>query len=85
MSLVRHGLADKALWLTDGGFALLRGHDLDMAVAPDSRGHGDGRALAEAAIDRAPRRSDGLVARRPSGGGRAGRRVRVLGHAGRCG
>ena len=56
MSLVRHGLADNALWLTDDGFALVRGHDLDVAVAPDARGHGEGRALAEAALDRAPRR-----------------------------
>ena len=54
MSLVRHGLADNALWLTDDGFALVRGHDLDLAVAPDARGHGEGRALAEAALTGAP-------------------------------
>jgi mycothiol synthase len=50
MSLVRHGLDDKALWLAEDGFALVRGHDLDVAVAPDARGHGEGRALVEAAL-----------------------------------
>jgi mycothiol synthase len=54
MSLVRHGLADNALWLTDDGFALVRGHDLDVAVAPDARGHGEGRALTEAALTQRP-------------------------------
>ncbi len=54
MSLVRHGLDDKALWVAEDGFALVRGHDLDVAVAPDGRGHGEGRALAEAALTDAP-------------------------------
>jgi len=49
MSL-RHGLGDHSLWVVDAGFALLRGADLDLAVAPDARGHGVGTALAEAAL-----------------------------------
>ena len=54
MSLAHHGLAANALWLAEDGFAVLRGHDLDVAVAPDSRGRGDGRALVEAALAEAP-------------------------------
>ena len=38
------------LWTTDDGFALLRGHVLDLAVAPDARGQGEGRALVEAVL-----------------------------------
>ena len=56
MSLAHHGLAANALWLAGDGFAVLRAHDLDVAVAPDSRGHGDGRALVEAALAEAPAR-----------------------------
>jgi mycothiol synthase len=54
MSLAHHGLSTYALWVADDGFALLRGHDLDLAVAPGARGHGTGRALAEAALADAP-------------------------------
>jgi mycothiol synthase len=36
------------LWLGDGGFALLHGQILDLAVHPDSRGKGVGTALAAA-------------------------------------
>ena len=56
MSLAHHGLAANAVWLADDGFAVLRGHDLDVAVAPDSRGRGEGRALVEAALAEAPAR-----------------------------
>ena len=59
MSLAHHGLAGKVLWLARDGFALLRGPDLDVAVAPDRRGQGAGRALVEAALTEAP---SGVVA-----------------------
>ena len=49
---LRHG--GHPLWVADGGFALLRGTDLDLAVVPDRRGHGVGTALAEAALAEAP-------------------------------
>ena len=48
------GLSRKALWLADEGFALLRGPNLDAAVAPGSRGRGQGHALVEAALAQAP-------------------------------
>jgi len=56
MSLARDGLADASLWV-DGpdGFALLRGHGLDLAVRPGARGRGLGTALARAALAQAPR------------------------------
>jgi mycothiol synthase len=54
MSLAHRGLDGNVLWLADEGFALLRGHDLDVAVAPSARGHGTGRALVEAALAEAP-------------------------------
>ena len=54
MSLTHHGLSGKALWLADAGFALLRGHDLDLAVSPTARGHGLGRRLVEAALADGP-------------------------------
>jgi mycothiol synthase len=54
MSLAHRGLAGNALWLVDAGFALLRGRDLDAAVAPESRGRGRGRALVGAALTEAP-------------------------------
>jgi mycothiol synthase len=56
MSLRHRGLAGNALWLTEAGFALLRGSDLDVAVAPDARGGGQGTALVEAALGAAPDR-----------------------------
>jgi mycothiol synthase len=54
MSLAHRGLDGNTVWITEAGFALLRGHDLDVAVAPDARGHGDGRALVAAALAEAP-------------------------------
>ncbi len=56
MALAHRGLTDQAVWLhADDGFALLRGHDLDLAVAPAARRTGIGAALAEAALAEAPR------------------------------
>ncbi len=54
MSLAHGDPAAHAIWATPDGFALLRGRDLDLAVAPDARGRGSGRALAEAALAVAP-------------------------------
>ena len=54
MSLAHQVLAESALWVAETGFALLRGHDLDVAVAPGSRGRGVGTALVEAALADAP-------------------------------
>ena len=54
MSLAHRGVDGNALWLADGGFALLRGHDLDVAVAPGARGRGEGRARVAAALEEAP-------------------------------
>jgi mycothiol synthase len=50
LQLKYRGLRDASLWLGDGGFALLHGQILDLAVHPDSRGKGIGTALAEAAL-----------------------------------
>jgi mycothiol synthase len=50
LQLKYRGLRDASLWLGDGGFALLHGQILDLAVHPDSRGKGVGTALAEAAL-----------------------------------
>jgi mycothiol synthase len=54
MSLAHRGLHGNTLWLSDDGFALLRDHDLDVAVAPDARRRGEGRDLVEAALAQAP-------------------------------
>jgi mycothiol synthase len=55
MLALRHGLEGVKLWRYDDvGFALLRGKDLDLAVAPASRGRGVGGALARAAMEAAP-------------------------------
>jgi mycothiol synthase len=51
MSLAHRGLDGNALWVVEDGFALLRGHDLDLAVAPDGRGRGAGTALVGAALE----------------------------------
>jgi mycothiol synthase len=49
--LKHHGLVGSTLWLTGGdGFALAHGSAVDLAVAPDARGTGLGRALAAAAL-----------------------------------
>jgi mycothiol synthase len=50
LQLKHRGLTDAALWLADGGFALLHGQVLDLAVHPDARGAGLGTALARAAL-----------------------------------
>jgi mycothiol synthase len=51
LQLKYRGLRDASLWLGDGGFALLHGQILDLAVHPDSRGKGVGTALAAAVAD----------------------------------
>jgi mycothiol synthase len=51
---LRNAQAGLVLWVADRGFALLRGGDLDLAVAPEARGHGIGSALAAAALAVAP-------------------------------
>ncbi len=50
LQLKYRGLRDAALWLGDGGFALLHGQILDLAVHPESRNRGTGTALARAAL-----------------------------------
>jgi mycothiol synthase len=50
LQLKYRGLRDASLWLGDGGFALLHGEILDLAVHPDARGQGTGTALAAAAL-----------------------------------
>jgi mycothiol synthase len=50
LQLKYRGLRDASLWLGDGGFALLHGQILDLAVHPDARGAGVGTALAGAAL-----------------------------------
>jgi mycothiol synthase len=50
LQLKHRGLRGASLWVGDDGFALLRGHVLDLAVHPDSRGRGTGTALAGAAL-----------------------------------
>jgi mycothiol synthase len=46
-----HGLAGGALWLAGAdGFALAHAGSVDLAVAPDARGRGLGRELADAAL-----------------------------------
>jgi len=52
---LRHGLGSTRLWTYDDvAFALLRGADLDLVVAPASRAQGLGTALARTAIAAAP-------------------------------
>jgi mycothiol synthase len=50
LQLKYRGLRDASLWLGDGGFALLHGQILDLAVHPESRNRGTGTALARAAL-----------------------------------
>jgi mycothiol synthase len=55
MALAGTGLDGATLWVHgEDGFALLRGHGLDLAVRPDARGAGVGTALARAALADAP-------------------------------
>lgn len=46
LRLRHHGLDGIGHWVDGRGFALRRGTELDLAVAPDHRGQGHGRALA---------------------------------------
>lgn len=50
LQLKYRGLRDASLWLGEGGFALLHGEILDLAVHPGSRGRGAGTQLARAAL-----------------------------------
>jgi mycothiol synthase len=50
LQLKYRGLRDASLWLGSGGFALLHGQILDLAVHPDSRGQGVGTELARLAL-----------------------------------
>jgi mycothiol synthase len=51
LRLKNHGLEGAGLWLAGGdGFALAHGSAVDLAVAPEARGAGLGRELAEAAL-----------------------------------
>jgi mycothiol synthase len=50
LALGHDDLRGGALWVAADGFAFLRGHDLDLAVAPAARRTGVGAALAEAAL-----------------------------------
>jgi len=49
LRLKNHGLAGVGAWVSENGFALRRGHELDVAVAPSARGRGLGARLAQAA------------------------------------
>lgn len=49
LRLKHHGLDGLDAWVTRDGFALRRGEDVDLAVAPEARGHGTGGALARLA------------------------------------
>jgi mycothiol synthase len=55
LQLKYRGLRDASLWLGEGGFALLHGQILDLAVHPESRGRGVGTELARAALAAADR------------------------------
>jgi mycothiol synthase len=50
LQLKYRGLRDASLWLGDGGFALLHGQILDLAVHPEARGKGIGTELAQLAL-----------------------------------
>jgi mycothiol synthase len=55
MALAHTGLDGAALWVHgDDGFALLRGHGVDLAGRPDARGAGVGTALALSVLAEAP-------------------------------
>jgi mycothiol synthase len=56
LQLKHRGLRDAALWLGEGGFALVHDNDkLDLVVAPESRGRGTGTELARLALAATPR------------------------------
>lgn len=46
LRLKHHGLDGLEAWVTRDGFALRRDAELDLAVTPEARSHGAGRALA---------------------------------------
>lgn len=50
LRLKNHGLDGIGAWVTADGFALRRGDEIDLAVAPDARGRGLGSALAAPAL-----------------------------------
>ena len=51
MRLKHHGLEDAQLWVAESdGFAFAHGGAVDLAVAPEARGAGLGRSLAELAL-----------------------------------
>ena len=50
LRLKHHGLDGIGAWTADAGFALRRGDEVDLAVAPDARGHGTGGDLAGSAL-----------------------------------
>ncbi|RYP85272.1 mycothiol synthase [Nocardioides guangzhouensis] len=50
--LLKHrGLAAARMWVTGNGFALVHEGALDLAVAPEARGRGEGATLAAAVAD----------------------------------
>ncbi len=49
LRLKHHGLDGLGAWVTSDGFALRRGDEVDLAVAPEARQRGTGRALADLA------------------------------------
>ncbi|WP_340537255.1 mycothiol synthase [Nocardioides sp. GXZ039] len=51
LALKHHGLDGADLWAEDGGFALVRDEELTLAVAPQARGRGIGRRLAQKATE----------------------------------
>lgn len=50
LRLRHHGLAGLGAWVSEEAFALRRGSELDLAVAPAARGRGLGSALGELAV-----------------------------------
>ena len=51
LRLKHHGLEDASLWVADAdGFAFAHAGAVDLAVAPDARGRGLGRSLAEQSL-----------------------------------
>jgi mycothiol synthase len=50
LRLKHDGLDAIGAWVADDGFALRRGEELDLAVAPSARGAGLGAALGDAAV-----------------------------------
>ncbi len=59
LRLKHHGLDGTPHWVTADGFAIRRGDELDLAVAPEARGRGEGARLLGLALadDPAPGRT----------------------------